>query len=103
MTQLYVNISTVHPPVEGAPLLMNLTVCQQHVLYPLISVNKISTIFLRIPVCTAGLLLMDGAEVFTAICSRGLCGKNEGFVVFVNVEVEMEGGEFHFHHMLWCD
>ncbi len=87
MTQLHVNVSTVHPPVEGAHLLINFTGCQEHVSSHLLKENLHNV---HIPVCTAGPLLMDGLKFSLPYVPGGLGGKNEGFVVFVNVEVEVE-------------
>lgn len=89
MTLLYVNAITVHPPVEGAPLLMNFTVFQEHASTNLLGKKRKEKCIhsVHILVCTAGPLLMDRLK-FSLPLFHGALGKNEGFVVFVNVEVE---------------
>lgn len=73
MTQFYVNVSTVHPPVEGTPLLMNLTVFQEHASTNLLGKKKKRKMY---PECSYSCLhcraVIDGqAEVFTATVPRG--------------------------------
>jgi len=84
------NVSTVRPPVEGAPLLMNSTVFQEHASTNLLGGEKRKEKCVHnvhILVRTAGPLLIDRLK-FSLPLFHGALRKNEGFVVFVNVEVE---------------
>lgn len=102
MTLLFVNVSTVHPPVEGAPLLMYFTVFQEHVSTNLLGKKEktiLSTTFIFLS-ALQGRYWWTGWS-FHCHCSTGLWERMRDLLYLWMWK--WRRGEIHFRHMLWCN